>query len=207
MSRRREYKPHMRRRPPPRGGRTSAANKEAQRSGANAEYLVEQMGTHYEARMFARVRKRHEPYRRVGGVGKGGLFKAVNTGSSGPDFEIWLADGRAGLMEVKSRKGNRIVLSSVGEAQALDLTRMSYWGHLALVLVRLVDEWYLVDYRAWTHAKKRSLNAYDLEAQGARVPLSAHGLPDYLSVIDEAITRADAYLARLQETQETHDSD
>jgi penicillin-binding protein-related factor A (putative recombinase) len=108
-------------------------------------------------------------------------------------------------MEVKSRKAGRVVLSSVGEAQALDLTRMSYWGHLALVLVRLVDEWYLVDYRAWTHVKKRSLNAHDLEVQGARVPLSAHGLPDYLSVVDTAITNADAYLARLD--QETHDSD
>lgn len=204
--RRREYRPYMRRRPPTRGGRTSAANKEAQRSGANAEYLVEQMGVHYESRMIARVRKRHEPYRRVGGVGKGGMFKAVNTGSSGPDFELWLADGRAGLMEVKSRKANRVVLSSVGEAQALDLTRMSYWGHLALVLVRLVDEWYLVDYRAWTHATKRSLNAHDLGIQGVRVQLSAHGLPDYLDAINGAIANADAYLTRLDD-QETHDTD
>lgn len=194
--RRREYAPYMRRRPPSRSSnRTSDVNREAQRSGANAEYLVEQIGIHYEAKMIARVRKRYEPYKRVGGAGKNGLFKAVNIGSSGPDFELWLADGRAGLLEVKSRKGGRVTLSCVGEAQAMDLTRMSYWGHLALVLVRLAEEWYLVDYRAWTHDKKRSLNARDLEIQGARVPINEHGLPDFLAVLGDAISAADRYLA------------
>lgn len=193
--RRREYAPYMRRRPPARTNRTSDVNREAQRSGANAEYLVEQIGVHYEARMLARVRKRYEPYKRVGGAGKNGLFKAVNIGSSGPDFELWLSDGRAGLLEVKSRKGGRVTLSCVGEAQAMDLTRMSYWGHLALVLVRIAEEWYLVDYRAWTHDKKRSLNARDLEIQGARVPINEHGLPDFLAVVEDAISAADRYLA------------
>jgi len=199
----------MRRRPPSRNNRTSAVNREAQRSGANAEYLVEQIGVHYEARLRARVRKRYEPYKRVGGAGKNGLFKAVNIGASGPDFELWLSDGRAGLLEVKSRKGNRVTLSCVGEAQAMDLTRMSYWGHLALVLVRLVGEWYLIDYRAWTHETKRSLNAHDLEIQGVHVPLNEHALPDFLAVLDDAIRAADRYLATRDDddTEEMRDDD
>lgn len=205
--RRREYAPYMRRRPPARTNRTSDVNREAQRSGANAEYLVEQIGVHYEARMLARVRKRYEPYKRVGGAGKNGLFKAVNIGSSGPDFELWLSDGRAGLLEVKSRKGGRVTLSCVGEAQAMDLTRMSYWGHLALVLVRIAEEWYLVDYRAWTHDKKRSLNARDLEIQGARVPINEHGLPDFLAVLEDAISAADRYLVARDDDDDMRDRD
>lgn len=197
----------MRRRPPARTNRTSDVNREAQRSGANAEYLVEQIGIHYEAKMLARVRKRYEPYKRVGGAGKNGLFKAVNIGSSGPDFELWLADGRAGLLEVKSRKGNRVTLSCVGEAQAMDLTRMSYWGHLALVLVRIAEAWYLVDYRAWTHDKKRSLNARDLEIQGARVPINEHGLPDFLAVVEDAISAADRYLVARDDDDDMRDRD
>tara|TARA_Y100000114_G_C11746230_1_gene321748 strand:- start:751 stop:1314 length:564 start_codon:yes stop_codon:yes gene_type:complete len=173
------------------------ANREAQQSGVNAEYLVEQRSVIYEAQMLARVRKRHEPYRRVGGVGKNGMFKAINTGASGCDFELWLSDGRAGMMEVKSRKAPRIQLSCVGDAQALDLTRLSHWGHLALVLVRLVDSWYLIDYRAWTHESKRSLNADDLAKQGARVDLDEHGHPMFIEAIDRAILTADQYTQSL----------
>lgn len=173
------------------------SNREAQRSGANAEYLVEQRAVIYEAKMVARVRKRHEPYRRVGGVGKNGLFKAVNTGASGCDFELWLSDGRAGMMEVKSRKAKRIQLGAVGDAQALDLTRLSHWGHLAFVLVRLVDSWYLVDYRAWTHESKRSLNEDDLSKQGAHVEIDEHGHPMFVEAIDRAIQQANIYTLSL----------
>lgn len=174
------------------------SNREAQRSGANAEYLVEQRAVLYEAKMIARVRKRHEPYKRVGGAGKNGMFKAVNTGSSGADFELWLEDGRAGMMEVKSRKIKRVQLGAVGDAQALELRRLAHWGHLALVLVRLVDEWFLIDYRAWTHEKKRSLNRDDLIVQGAQCELDEHGFPMYLESIDSAIQRADQYLTSIE---------
>jgi len=173
------------------------SNREAQQSGANAEHLVEQAGIIYESTMRARIRKRYEPYKRVGGVGKSGMFKAVNTGASGPDFEVWLDDGRAGLMEVKSRKTGRVQLGAVGATQACDLARMSHWGHLALVLVRLEAEWYLVDYRAWTHEKKRSLNNEDLNRQGIAVPTDERGAPLFIDVIDDCIRRADEYLSTL----------
>lgn len=192
----RKQKQYMRRTYP---SKKKQASREAQRSGANAENLVEQVATHYEARLLARVRKRYEPYKRVGGAGRNGMFKAVNIGSSGPDFEVWLSDGRAGLMEVKSRKGKRIPLSAVGDAQACDLTRMSYWGHLSLVLVRLENRWYLVDYRAWTHVSKRSLNACDLKEQGVEVGLTEYGAPDFINAIDDAIEAADRYLDATRE--------
>jgi len=191
----REYNPYTRRRYPT---KQQASNREAQRSGANAEYLVEQSGIKYESQMLARVRKRYEPYKRVGGAGKNGLFKAVNTGASGPDFEIWLSDGRAGLMEVKSRKASRVPLGAIGDTQACDLTRMSHWGHLSLVLVRLADQWYLLDYRAWTHERKRSLNAEDLRCQGAEVRVDELGAPLFVEAIDTAIQRATDYLAHLE---------
>jgi hypothetical protein len=200
----RKFKPYMRRRPPSRGHR--AANREAQQSGANAEYLVEQAATLYATQGRANVRKRYEPYRRVGGV-KEGLFKAVNIGASGPDFELWLDDGRAGLMEVKSRKGKRVQLGAVGGPQAEALERLSRWGHLALVLVRLAGAWYLVDFRAWTHASKRSLNEDDLERQGARVDITPHGFPDFLASIDLAQERATAYLRNETQHDEPEDED
>lgn len=187
--------PYSRRRYP---SKQQISNREAQRSGANAEYLVEQRAVFYEAKMLAKVRKRHEPYRRIGGAGRGGMFKAVNTGSSGADFELWLEDGRAGMMEVKSRKAKRVQLGAVGDAQALELTRLSHWGHLAFVLVRLVDEWFLIDYRAWTHQNKRSLNRDDLMRQGARCDVDEHGFPMYLEAIDISIQRANEYIQSIE---------
>ena len=194
---RKRYNPPARRRFPAKS-KQQLSNREAQRSGANAEYLVEQIGLDYEAEQVARIRKRHEPYKRVGGV-KNGMFKAVNTGASGPDFEIWLSDGRAGLMEVKSRKGKRIPLSAIGGAQAHDLNQMLEWGHLALVLVRLEGEWYLISFRAWTHETKRSLNASDLIAQGVHLRVDERGAPCFCDAIDTAIERADFYIETLGE--------
>ena len=91
----------------------------------------------------------------------------------------------------------------------MDLTRMSYWGHLALVLVRIAEAWYLIDYRAWTHETKRSLNAHDLEIQGVKVPLNEHGLPDFLEVLEDAVSAADRYLATRDDddTEEMRDDD
>lgn len=174
--------------------RKKDASREAQRTGVDAEQLVESMASEY---LTAQVRKRYEPYRRIGGVGKGGVFKAVNTGSSGPDFEVWLSNGRAGLIEVKSRKGTRVPLSAVGESQALALRRCVEWGHLAFVLVRLDHEWFLIHYSAWTHHKKRSLNRTDLSVQGAQCPTDAQGRPDFLSVMRDAERKAQVYIASL----------
>jgi penicillin-binding protein-related factor A (putative recombinase) len=173
------------------------ANKEAQRTGADAERLVEEQGLQYLRDGVAVLRKRYEPYKRVGRAGKNNMFKAVPTGASGPDFELWLQDGRAGLIEVKSRKGARVSLSAVGDTQALALRRMSEWGHLAFVLVRLDHEWYLVSYEAWTHEKKRSLNKADLSVQGVRCPMDAQNKPDFLSVLDDALRVGACYASSL----------
>lgn len=197
---RNRYNPARRRTPAK--SKHQTANREAQRSGANAEYLVEQMGLEYESQSLARIRKRHEPYKRVGGV-KNGMFKAVNTGASGPDFEVWLSDGRAGLLEVKSRKGKRIPLSAIGGAQAHDLKQMLEWGHLALVLVRLEGEWYLLSFSAWTHETKRSLNAGDLVEQGVHLRTDDRGAPRFYEAIDTAVERAEFYI---QNTGEIHGS-
>jgi len=182
------------------------ASSEAQQRGSSAESLVIESAAHYLRAGRCLLRKRYEPYRRVGGV-KEGLFKAVNIGASGPDFELWLDDGRAGLMEVKSRKGKRVQLGAVGGPQAEALERLSRWGHLALVLVRLAGAWYLVDFRAWTHASKRSLNEDDLERQGARVDITPHGFPDFLASIDLAQERATAYLRNETQHDEPEDED
>jgi hypothetical protein len=74
------------------------------------------------------------------------------------------------------------------------------------VLVRIAEAWYLLDYRAWTHERKRSLNAHDLEIQGARVPINEHGLPDFLEVLEDAISAADRYLAA-RDDDDTRDRD
>lgn len=179
------------------------ANREAQRTGADAERLVEEQGIEYLRAKRGYVRKRYEPYRRIGGkAGPNNMFKAVPVGTSGPDFEVWLPDGRAGLVEVKSRKGTRVALSAIGDAQALTLRRMAEWGHLSFVLVRLDLEWYLVSFDAWTHEKKRSLNREDLALQGARCPEDADGRPDFLCVIDDALSAGACYLATLPDRGE-----
>jgi hypothetical protein len=178
------------------------ANKEAQRTGADAERLVEERAALYLREKRGFVRKRYEPYRRIGKAGANNAFKAVPIGASGPDFEIWLPDGRAGLIEVKSRKGNRVPLSAVGDTQALALQRMAEWGHLAFVLVRLAGEWFLVSYAAWTHRSKRSLNRDDLLVQGARCVEDADGRPDFLSVIDDALSAGACYVASLPAREE-----
>ena len=177
--------------------RQAEANREAQQSGVEAERQVELVGVAYEREGLAHIRKRAEPYRRVGSAGRGGAFTAVPTGSGGPDFEVWCADGRAGLMELKSRKGGRVPLAAVGDAQAQALARCVAWGHLALVLVRLEGVWWLVDYSAWTHVSKRSLNATDLDAQGALVHMREDGLPDILEAIPRAQERARVFCVSL----------
>lgn len=182
--------------------RRKEANREAQRTGVDAERLVEERASGYLREKQCYVRKRYEPYRRIGKAGANNAFKAVPIGASGPDFEIWLPDGRAGLIEVKSRKGSRISLSAVGDTQALALRRMAEWGHLALVLVRLDGEWFLVSYVAWTHHKKRSLNRDDLLVQGVRCVEDADGRPDFLSVIDDALHVGACYVASLPAREE-----
>lgn len=178
--------------------RRRQASSEAQQRGANAESLVLETASHYLRSGRCLLRKRFEPYKRVGRAGKNGLFKAYSTGSSGCDFELWLEDGRAGMIELKARKADRIRLGDVNPPQASDLDRLTLWGHLAFVLVWLNGKWFLVDWRAWTHERKRSLNASDLSIQGASVATDDYGLPLWLDSLPIALERGARYAERLR---------
>lgn len=95
----------------------------AKKSGESAEELVELVGALYLKEGRAELRKRPEPYRRVGAAAASGQFTAAPLAKSGPDFDLALPDGRAGLIELKSRKGRRVPLRAVGEAQGAALER------------------------------------------------------------------------------------
>lgn len=183
------------------------SSSESQQRGANAESLVLESAAHYLRAGRCLLRKRYEPYKRVGRAGKNGMFKAFPAGSSGPDFELWLSDGRAGMIELKARNDVRIRLADVNPPQASELDRLTMWGQIALVLVWLNGEWFLVDWRAWTHEKKRSLNASDLTLQGASVSADQHGLPMWLDSLDLAIERGARYADMLREKQNIHTQD
>lgn len=182
------------------------ASSEAQQRGSSAESLVIESAAHYLRAGRCLLRKRYEPYRRVGRAGKNGIFKAYPTGTSGPDFELWLSDGRAGMIELKARKENRIRLADVSPPQAAELDRLTLWGQVALVLVWLEGDWFLVDWRAWTHEKKRSLNAQDLSVQGAPVTIDPYGLPMWLDSLDLAIERGSRYADMLRDRSSIKES-
>ena len=130
--------------------------------------------------------KRYEPYRRLGGSA-GTTFKAMYLGVSGCDYELWLPDGRAGHMEMKSREAERIPKDAIDQTQKAQLHRRLAWGQLALVLVRLQGAWYLVDFRRWNDGDRKSHNRLQLLEIGVAVPLTPAGLPDFLSVLPLAL--------------------
>ena len=70
----------------------------AKKSGESAEDLIEQMGRLYLSEERAELRKRPEPYRRIGAAQSNGQFTAAPLSKSGPDFDLALPDGRAGLI-------------------------------------------------------------------------------------------------------------
>jgi len=158
----------------------------AKQNGADAETLVLQMGEIYAREYRAEIQKRYEPYKRLGGGATGGTFRAAYLGKSGCDFELWLADGRAGHLEMKSRDADRISKDCIDEAQRAQLSRRLAWGQLALILVRLRDMWFLCSYSRWNDSARKSHNALQLREIGVQVPLR-DGLPDFLEVLPAAI--------------------
>lgn len=150
----------------------------AKLNGADAESAVNMIANLYLQEGSAEICKRYEPYRRVGSGGK--VFKATYTERAGCDFELWLPDGRAGHIELKSREADRIPKSAVDDMQSAQLSRRLAYGHLALVLVRLRGVWFIVSWDKWGDGERKSHNAKQLEELGVKLPLRS-GLPDILA--------------------------
>lgn len=126
------------------GNSTPHRGLQAKRNGQSSEEVVDSTARQLLALGIAEINKRYEPYKRVSSSNGSTTFKGVYLGKSGCDYEVFLRDGRAGHMEVKSREGARIELSAVDPLQAAQLTRRVTWGQLAWVLVRLSGEWFIV---------------------------------------------------------------
>ncbi len=168
----------------------------AKKAGDSAENQVMLSGSFYLNEGRAEVKKRPEPYRRIGAAKTNGQFTAVPIAKSGPDFDICLPNGKAGLIEVKSRKGNRMPISAVGDAQRIALQRRVDWEGFGVILLMLwdfakVSQWWVIDIRRWDEAIRRgykSLRAEELDLIAVRCPfiLSSKGSPDYLDALLQA---------------------
>jgi hypothetical protein len=166
----------------------------AKKSGESAEDLVEQMGRLYLEEGRAELRKRPEPYRRIGAAKANGHFTAAPLSKSGPDFDLALPDGRAGLLELKTRKGKRIPLRAVGDVQAAALKRRVEWRGFGAVIICLWDEgvparWWVIDWRRWEQATKhgyKSLSDQDLDRVATPCSLGYALRPDWLPALLQA---------------------
>ena len=169
----------------------------AQKAGASAEVQVMRAARRYLEEERAELTKRAEPYRRIGAAKANGHFTAAPLSKSGPDFELALPDGRAGLLEVKSRRGDRIPLDAIGEVQAAALHRRQLWGGFAAVVVMLWDErssrWWVVDWRRWSGAQAHGMKSFkgaQLDELGVRCALTLGGEPDWLPALLRASEEA-----------------
>ena len=179
----------------------------AKKAGESAEELVVLAGRQYLQEERAELRKRPEPYRRIGAAQRGGQFTAAPLAKSGPDFDLALPDGRSGLIEVKSRKGHRIPLHSVGDAQGDALERRIAWLGFGVVLVMLWEEgqssrWWVVDWRRWAHARTlgyKSFSDRDLDHIAVRCPLLIGARPDWLPALFKAHHEAAVSLWPIEE--------
>tara|TARA_Y100001973_G_scaffold89601_1_gene136094 strand:- start:2786 stop:3283 length:498 start_codon:yes stop_codon:yes gene_type:complete len=152
----------------------------AQKNGSEAEEIIIQLAKKYKRAGKAEICKRYEPYKRIS---KGrGIFKATYTYKAGCDFEIWLNDGRAGHLELKTRKADRIAKNAIDTAQEAQLQRRVSFMQLALILVRLQEDWYLVHFARWYEGERKSHNAKQLAEIGVKVELR-NNLPDFLDYI------------------------
>ena len=174
----------------------------AKKSGETAEDHVLHVGKIYLQKGIAELRKRPEPYRRIGSAQQNGQFTAAPLAKSGPDFDLALPDGRSGLVEVKSRKGKRIPIHAVGSAQADALSRRIDWNGFGVVIVTLwsdidIRRWWVIDWREWSRAQAdglKSLSIQDLDQRGVQCDtIDVLGRPDWLP----ALLKADEN-ARLQ---------
>ena len=174
----------------------------AKKAGESAEELLMLVGKQYLAEERAELRKRPEPYRRIGAAQSNGQFTAAPLSKSGPDFDLALPDGRSGLIEVKSRKGHRIPLQAVGEVQGTALARRIAWKGFGIVMVMLWKEgeaprWWAVDWRRWDHAKSlgyKSFSDADLDQIAVPCNMMIGARPDWLPAIFSAHAAAEGLL-------------
>ena len=161
----------------------------SKKTGDYYERLVNRLSEYYLHRDLGMLKKRFEPYARVSKNLRNNRFLAVNTGASGADFEIFLSDGRSGLIELKYRASKMITLDALQEKQFDELSLLNRWGFIGMVLVCLSpkgeeDQWFLIPIDQFRHDTKKSLNTADLQA--FKVNLIEHtDLPDLLSKINE----------------------
>ena len=174
--------------------RRRAGGWRAKKAGESAEDMMMLVGQQYLIAEVAELRKRPEPYRRVGAALANGQFIAAPLSKSGPDFDLALPDGRAGLIELKSRKGKRVPLNSVGQVQGDALARRIKWSGFGVVMVMLWDEgvearWWAVDWRRWHAARERGLKSFSdkqLDVIGTPCELMLGARPDWLPALLKA---------------------
>lgn len=178
----------------------------AKKAGESAEELVLLVGQHYLKDERAELRKRPEPYRRIGAAQAGGQFTAAPLSKSGPDFDLALPDGRSGLIEVKSRRGHRIPIHAVGEVQGEALERRIKWHGFGVVIVMLWEEgesarWWVIDWRRWARGRElgyKSFSDKDLDLIAVRCPMLIGSRPDWLPALFEAHESAEQVLWPLE---------
>ena len=166
----------------------------AKKVGESAEEMIIKVGQIYLTQNLAEVRKRPEPYRRIGAAKSNGQFTAVPLSKSGPDLDLSLPDGRCGLLEVKSRKSHRIPLSAVGDAQDEALKRRIEWNGFGVILIMLWKEgvaaqWWAIDWRRWNQAKERgykSLSIDDLNQVAIACEMLVGRKPHWLPAVLQA---------------------
>ena len=171
----------------------------AKKAGESAEELMMLVGRLYLSENVAELRKRPEPYRRIGAALANGQFIAAPLAKSGPDFDLALPDGRSGLVELKTRKGKRVPLNAVGAVQGQALEHRISWLGFGIVIVMLWDEgiearWWAVDWRRWSSAKihgYKSFSDHDLNLLGVPCPMMIGARPDWLPAILQAHQEAE----------------
>ena len=137
----------------------------SQRLGVAFEDIITKVSEYYLSKGLGYIKKRYEPYKRVGKPLSGSRFIGIHTGASGPDFEVFLRNGRSGLLEMKMRTSKYVPLAILNEKQIEELSLMDSWGYLSLICLYLnINDggFFVIPFSEWKHTKKKSLNLEDL---------------------------------------------
>jgi len=173
-----------------------AAGKKAYQNGRTLERRLEALQEYYQnadkfecefIRNFDALNK---------AKGRRGGLTAYTTGISSCDFSFWCGESigfMAGMIEAKSRSGNRINKNAVSVHQREQLWRLEKLGQYGFVCVSMIDadesvKIYIVPIKNWYRGHKKSLNSTDLEAIGYRCnmvldPQTQLLVPDILEVL------------------------
>lgn len=157
------------------------AGLEAKKNGSRAEQVLEDTSTYYSSSLL--IYKRYEPYKRVSG--KGRVFRAVYAGVAGCDYSIFMSDGRAGMIEVKSRRSNRLQKSALSESQHFQLDQLMKWKHLSFLLIFMCEKWILISYAQFMTTKRKSHNFEQLLSLGTELICTDGILVNLTEAIDE----------------------